>query len=249
MPVKSVVVDTTGTIGIPNKLIYITTDDSDDVIGEIGYLNDYVNTFGNPGFDNAQLASVTGTDGTSIWDVIVTRFNGATYYSLILNTDGCVTSVTGVSPIVSSGGFTPSISLASKGIGVGSVTNANISYDDKGLITAISSGTADMIPFEVVAADATLEVNHGYFTNSVSLINLTAPASFVISDQIEIANINTGGWKINLNAGQYIRGGNLQTTSGGSLASSSIGDSVRLVAYDANNLIVLSGVTNEFEIL
>ena len=57
MPVKSVVVDTTGTIGIPNKLIYITTDDSDDVIGEIGYLNDYVNTFGNPGFDNAQLAS------------------------------------------------------------------------------------------------------------------------------------------------------------------------------------------------
>ena len=236
-----------GTGGQNPVFIFIQTTDSDSTVSQPNYLVPLVSKGYN--FFNGQMALVQTSDGTSLWDVVVSRVGRAVVVTLVLNTDGCVTNVTGVSPIVSSGGLTPAISLASKGIGTGSVTNANVSFDDKGLITAISSGSPDMIPFQVLTANHTLQANHGYFTNSVSVINLATPSTFVLSDEFEISNINTGGWRINLNAGQFIRVGNVQTSSGGSLASSDVGDSVRLVASDANNLIVLSGVTNDFVIL
>jgi hypothetical protein len=223
MAILNVSLNITGTAGLVPNWIYINTSDSDAVISQTGYLNQYVSTFGDPGFANGQMALVNSVEGVSPWDVVVTRVGSQKIYSLVLNTDGCVTQVTATAPIVSSGGFTPNISLASKGIGSGTATNATVTYDDKGLITAISSGTSSNLPFSVITSSQPMVSNNGYIINSVSRVDLTLPATFSVGDIIYIISVANSPWRILQNSGQSITYQNIISTVGAGGYVDSIG--------------------------
>ena len=66
--------------------------------------------------------------------------NGTGAFSVPVDEDG-VTAVTAITPIISSGGDTPNITHATSGVAAGTYTSADITVNDKGHVTAASSGS------------------------------------------------------------------------------------------------------------
>ncbi len=100
-----------------------------------------------------------------------------------------------------------------------------------------TSGGAIGFVWSVVTTNTSMLANHGYITNSASLISLSLPASASVGDIIEVCGENTGGWLITQASGQQIVIGNQTTTLGvlGSISSSLPSDCIRLVCTVTNN--------------
>lgn len=101
----------------------------------------------------------------------------------------------------------------------------------------ISSSSGDS--WSVITADQTAVVNNGYFCNKAGTLALALPATSIVGNIIEVSNENTAlGIQITQAAGQQILIGSSNTTLGatGTLTSSAVGDTLKLVCYTANTV-------------
>ena len=121
--------------------------------------------------------------------------------------------------------------------------SGNINVIGAGAITVSGSGNTLTItsgnPFftwQVETLSFSAVNQNGYFCNGASQLAVTLPTVSNVGDTIEIAAMNSNGWKINLVSGQQIQFGNVATSVNGSLASQQIGDTVELVCAVANTL-------------
>lgn len=91
--------------------------------------------------------------------------------------------------------------------------------------------------WSVITVDQTAAINNGYFIDKVGTLFLALPAVSAVGDIIEVANINsTTGTRITQAAGEQIFIASLSTTLGvgGTLTSTLVGDTLKLVCRTAN---------------
>lgn len=129
--------------------------------------------------------------------------------------------------LIGSTGADPVPATITGGTGISIVNTA-------GNITINSSGG---LTWQTITANQTLAINNGYICVSPGgALSLALPAVAPVGSEIEVTLDGATSWTITQGAGQQIRLGNVQTTSGvgGSLASTAQGNSIRLVCSVAN---------------
>jgi len=149
-------------------------------------------------------------------------------------TGNYITALT--SDITASGPGSAVATLATVNSNVGSFTNASITVNAKGLITAASNGSAGITWTSVTGTSQAAAINNGYIANNAGLVTITLPSTAAVGSIVEIAGSGAGGWKLAQNASQLVNfGTNVTTTgTGGSLASLNRYDAVRVICIVAN---------------
>jgi hypothetical protein len=123
--------------------------------------------------------------------------------------------------------------------GIASVVNSN-----KNIVTidtttgqlgsqSISSSTL----WTTINANQTAAVGNGYFCNKAGTLALALPAASAVGDVIEVANINTAaGVQFTQAANQqiFIAGGSSTLGAAGTLTSTAVGDTLKMVCRTAN---------------
>jgi hypothetical protein len=109
-----------------------------------------------------------------------------------------------------------------------------------------STAIVSALSWSGVSSATTISQGNGYYaTNTGSAVVFTLPISPTAGGVFRLVAAAAGGWSISQNASQTIIYGNKSTTAGtGSLASSSIGDSVEIIYVGSNNFVVIGSVGN-----
>lgn len=116
---------------------------------------------------------------------------------------------------------------------------ANTNFNPSG-----GAGTYSPLPYQMVTTlSFFMASNNGYIANNAGQIVFTLPPVFGLGDVIELAAFGAGGWQIVQNAGQQIVFGKILTTAGagGSITSTAVGDSIKLVGVVADTTLIVLG--------
>jgi hypothetical protein len=132
-------------------------------------------------------------------------------------------------------------------VGAGGISVAGNPGTSTLTITSSSSVT-----WSIITVDQTAAVGHGYFCNKAGTLALALPASSVVGDVIEVANQNTAlGIQFTQAAGQQIQIGSSNTTLGvaGTLTSSAVGDTLKIVCYTANTIWRVTSMVGNWSVV
>lgn len=156
---------------------------------------------------------------------------------------------------VSGGASTGYQTIEGQGSAVPQETTLNFASDSFTVVDNPGSMRTDIfvsgvITWDVVTVDTAMTVQTGYINNSGSLITFTLPTTAIPGDTIRIIGYGAGLWQIDQNAGQSIRFGKFNTTTGtgGNLASTNQGDSIEIVCVVANTLFVVGSAQGNINI-
>lgn len=166
-----------------------------------------------------------------------------------IGTNGTQTSafITGIDT-VNVGSVAKVVTMASDQLGTATITaGAGILITPSANTITISTAGGG-ITWTVITANQTAVIENGYFCNKAGTLALLLPAASAVGDTFEVVNINTAtGTQITQGAGQQIFFSTASTTLGaaGTLTSSALGDTLRLVCRTANlTWYVVSSIGN-----
>jgi hypothetical protein len=150
-------------------------------------------------------------------------------------------------------GSIPNSSLANSSITVTS-TNGSIAVTGSpvslgGTVNLATSG-GGVAWVDVMSGAQLLAANTGYVVdNGAGLVTFTLPAVATIGDTYIIQGKSSGGWQVNVGAGQVINVGNHPTTiSTGNVASTNQWDSVTITCVTANTTFATRAVQGNLAI-
>ena len=114
-----------------------------------------------------------------------------------------------------------------------------------GSITIASTGVGSVVWNDVSGTTQAAAINSGYIISNAGQTTVTLPATAAEGSVFGVAGKGAAGWILQANTGQTIHFGNASTSSGGSLTSTNLYDSVQIVCVTANTTFtVLCAVGN-----
>lgn len=202
-----------------------------------------ITTVGNAG-TSTLTAQLTGLTNNAIQvgagTATLTQL-GPTNRAVLTTTAGGVPQLLALTDgqiIIGSTAGAPAAGTLTSGTGISIVNGSN----------AITINSTGGLTWTAISANQTLSVNNGYICVSPGgALSLALPAVAAVGSEIEVTLDGATSWTVTQGAGQQIRLGNVQTTSGagGSLASTAQGNTIRMVCSVANNKWnILSSIGN-----
>jgi hypothetical protein len=138
---------------------------------------------------------------------------------------------------VNVGSVSKVVTMASDKLGTATITAGTGITVTPTANTITIAGVGGGVTWTVITINQTAVINNGYFCNKAGTLALALPAASAVGDVIEVININTTtGTQFTQAAGQQIFFAGSSTTLGvgGTLTSTQVGDTIKLICRTAN---------------